>query len=85
MTTCIGNLIDLIIISIKVILIGKSWKTHPEFFPQFQFSGSGARPYYWKTHPCFRNLNLGVIFQLNALFWIIFPENDLFRAPKLLN
>ena len=32
-------------------LIGKFWKTHPENFPKFQFSGSWARPYHWKTHP----------------------------------
>ena len=29
-----------------------SWKTHPENCSNFQFSGSWARPYYWKTHPC---------------------------------
>ena len=28
-------------------LIGKSWKTHPEIFLKFSFSGS----FYWITHP----------------------------------
>ena len=32
-------------------LIGKSWKTHPEFFLKFLFSGSSHRPFYWKTDP----------------------------------
>ena len=32
-------------------LIGKSWKTHPEIFLKFSFSGSSHRPFYWKTHP----------------------------------
>jgi len=32
-------------------LIGKSWKTHPEFFLKFSFPGSSHRPFYWKTHP----------------------------------
>ena len=41
-------------------LIGKSWKTHPEIFLKFSFSGSSHRPFYWKTHPVFfRNLNSG--------------------------
>ena len=31
-------------------LIGKSWKTHPEIFLKFSFSGSSYRPFYWKTH-----------------------------------
>ena len=34
-------------------LIGKSWKTHPEIFLKFSFSGSSHRPFYWKTHPFF--------------------------------
>ena len=32
-------------------LICKSWKTHPEIFLKFSFSGSSHRPFYWKTHP----------------------------------
>ena len=32
-------------------LTGKSWKTHPEFFLKFSFSGSSHRLFYWKTHP----------------------------------
>ena len=32
-------------------LIGKSWKTHPETFLKFSFSGSSHRPFYWKTYP----------------------------------
>ena len=31
--------------------ITKIWKTHPENFPKFLFSGSWASPYYWTTHP----------------------------------
>ena len=36
---------------ILLTLIGKSWKTHPEIFLKFSFSGSSHRPFYWKTHP----------------------------------
>ena len=36
---------------ISLTLIGKSWKTHSEFFLEFSFSGSSHRPFYWKTHP----------------------------------
>ena len=32
-------------------LMGKSWKTHPEIFLKFQFSGLCAGLYYWKTDP----------------------------------
>ena len=32
-------------------LIGKSWKTHPEIFLKFSFSGSSHKPFDWKTHP----------------------------------
>ena len=32
-------------------LIGKSWKTHPENFLKYSFSGSSHRTFYWKTHP----------------------------------
>ena len=32
-------------------IFGKSWKTHPEIFLKFSFSGSSHRPFYWKTHP----------------------------------
>ena len=35
----------------KLTPIGKSWKTHPEIFLKFSFSGSSHRPFYWKTHP----------------------------------
>ena len=31
--------------------IGKSWKTYPEIYLEFQFSKSWARPYYWKSYP----------------------------------
>jgi len=34
----------------SVTLIGKSWKTHPEKFPKFQFSGSWARPGFEIVH-----------------------------------
>ena len=40
-------------ITVILTLIGKSWKTHPEFFLKFSFSGSSHRPFYWKTHPIF--------------------------------
>ena len=56
-------------------LIGKSWKTHPGIIPKFQFSGSWARPFNWKTHPCFR---------LDALFWMIFPVKRSVSCPKIL-
>ena len=36
---------------ISSTLIGKLWKTHPEIFLKFSFSGSSHRPFYWKTHP----------------------------------
>ena len=36
---------------VKLTLIGKSWKTHPEIFLKFSFSGSSHRPFYWKIHP----------------------------------
>ena len=39
--------------SCSLTLIGKSWKTHPEIFLKFSFSGSSHRPFYWKTHPVF--------------------------------
>ena len=35
----------------KLILSGKSWKTRPENFLEFPFSGSSHRPFYRKTHP----------------------------------
>ena len=38
---------------INLTLIGKSWKTRPECFRKFSFSGSSHRPSYWKTHPFF--------------------------------
>ena len=38
-------------VQVHLTPIVKSWKTHPEFFLKFSFSGSWARPYYWKTHP----------------------------------
>ena len=34
----------------QLTLIGKSWKINPENFPKFQFSGSWARRFYWKTN-----------------------------------
>ena len=44
----------------RLTLIGKSWKTHPEIFLKFSFSGSSHRPFYWKTHPIFFwNFNSG--------------------------
>ena len=44
----------------SLTLIGKSWKTHPDIFPKFSFSGSSHRPFYWKTHPIFFwNFNSG--------------------------
>ena len=42
-------------------MIGKTWKTHPEIIPKFQFSGACHRPYYWKIHPFFRNFYFGVM------------------------
>ena len=36
---------------VLLTLICKSWKTHPEIFLKFSFSGSSHRPFYWKTHP----------------------------------
>ena len=32
-------------------LIGKPWKTQPEFSLKSLFSRSSHRPFYWKTHP----------------------------------
>ena len=44
----------------KLTLSGKSWKTRPENFLEFPFSGSSYRPFYWKTHPFFfRHFNSG--------------------------
>ena len=40
-----------VICKTHLTLIGKSWKTHPEIFLKFSFSGSSHRPFYWKTHP----------------------------------
>ena len=39
------------IMALFLTLIRKSWKTYPEIFPKFQFSGLWARPFYWETHP----------------------------------
>ena len=39
------------IVDEPLTLIGKSWKTHPEIFLKFWFSGSSHRPFYWKTPP----------------------------------
>ena len=38
-------------LGVGLTLIGKSWKTHPEIFLKFSFSGPSHRPFYWKTHP----------------------------------
>ena len=35
---------------ICLTFIVESWKTHPENFSKFQFSGTWARRFYWKTH-----------------------------------
>ena len=43
----------------KLTLIGKSWKTHPQFYPKFQFSGAGQTD-FWKTHPVFCRCKLGL-------------------------
>ena len=47
--------------------IGKSWKTHPENFLKFPFSGSSHRPLYWKTHPLKIMSSYSVFFQ----FWMV--------------
>ena len=47
-------------VEVSLTLICKSWKTHPEIFLKFSFSGSSHRPFYWKTHPdIFRNFISG--------------------------
>ena len=48
---------------VMLTLIGKSWKTHPEIFLKFSFSGSSHRPFYWKTHP----LKKCVLVQFSAI------------------
>jgi len=35
----------------QLTLISISWKTHPEIFLQFSFSGSSHRQFFWKTRP----------------------------------
>ena len=35
----------------SLTLICKSWKTHPDIFLKFSFSGASHRPFYWKTRP----------------------------------
>ena len=42
----------------QLTLIVKSWKTHPECFPKFQFSGRETDRIPGKTHPFFRMFNL---------------------------
>ena len=46
-----GSSSTLVEIFFHLTLICKSWKTHPEIFLKFSFSGSSHRPFYWKTHP----------------------------------
>ena len=43
----------------RLTLIGKSWKTHPEIFPNFQCSGVWHRPISGKLIHFFRNFNSG--------------------------
>ena len=76
-------------------LIGKSWKTHPECFPKFQFSGVWARPisgklvHIWISFSeiglCLTPEFLNITFRLNTLFWMNFPETGLCHAQKFLN
>ena len=62
-------------------LIGKSWKTHPEIFLKFSFSGSSHRPFYWKTHPLkiISFKNLFSFFQFWGVTQNIFLENSSIR------
>ena len=57
-------------VRIFLTLIGKSWKTHPEIFLK------SHRPFYWKTHPMFRNFNLGVMSLTD--FWKTHPYLEKF-------
>ena len=70
-------------------LIGEYWKTHPDFFPKFQFSES-ERILYWKTHPIFifRNFDFGVINKTvlleNSSMSDEFTSNTVYVMPKIL-
>ena len=58
-------------------LITESWKIHPEILSKFsvlRVIGQTVRPYYWKTYPCLAQNSWTIIFRLNALFWMNFPE-----------
>ena len=54
-----------------ITLIGKSWKTHPEIFLKFSFSGSSHRLFYWKTHP-------SDFFDWNHIWYVKFGLDEFF-------
>ena len=65
-------------LSISLTLIGKFWKTHPEIFPNFQFSGAWA------------GLISGKLIHKNLMtfsfckIWMNFPDIGLCHAPELI-
>jgi len=54
-------------------LISKSWKTHPEIFPEISVFRDVTETDFWKTHPVFfRNFNFRRISWTD--FWKIHPS-----------
>ena len=65
--------------SVRLSLIGKSWKTHPEIFLKLSFSGSSHRPFYWKTHPLKLLSTYSVFFQFWGVTQTVLLENSSIR------
>ena len=76
--------------SFNKTLLGKSWKTHPENFPKFEFSWLLARPYYWKTHPNFFRILSFLVSWAGSYCWKTnpyldeFSSNCLWHAPEFV-
>ena len=65
-------------------LNGKLWKTHPEIFLKFSFSGSSHMRYYWKSHPIVNFRILGHDtgrFLENSSKIEHYSKNDIQRIP----
>ena len=70
--------------NMKLILIGKSWKIHPEIFLEFSFSGLSHRSFYWKTNPLkimrtysvfsiLQNLSIRIFWYMVCKLGCVFP------------
>ena len=71
-------------LQISLTLIGKSWKTHPEFFSEISVFRGVTQTDFWKTHPSIFCEYLFSFCKISGHIWMSFPEIGLCHAPEFV-